>query len=131
MEVVRKRSKKRDAILTKIKSTKSHPSAEWVYRQLKPEYPDLSLGTVYRNIAVLKEEGQVITAHIVNGQERLDGCTHSHPHFVCDICGAVIDGEVELPEVEPYLSEGERQGFKIERQELVFHGKCSNCLKAC
>ena len=61
-------SHKREAILNIMRGTKSHPTAEWVYQQLKPQYPDLSLGTVYRNISRFKEEGQLITVGVVGGQ---------------------------------------------------------------
>ena len=56
MERVRKRSKKRDAILACIRETDTHPSAEWIYTRLKPQIPDLSLGTVYRNLSMFREE---------------------------------------------------------------------------
>lgn len=126
----RKYSKKREAILAKIKSTKAHPSAEWIYHQLKPEYPDLSLGTVYRNIAVLKEEGHIVSASVVGGQERLDGSVHPHPHFVCDTCNAVIDVDIPLPGRELDSSVEGSLGIKIDRHELIFHGTCSACLEA-
>lgn len=57
--IVRKHSKKRDAILECVRSTKEHPTADWVYSQLKPSIPDLSLGTVYRNLASFKREGVI------------------------------------------------------------------------
>lgn len=84
-------SKKREAIFRSICSTDTHPTAEWVYNQLKPEFPDLSLGTVYRNISMFKERGMVISVGTVNGQERFDGNVKPHPHFICTKCGAVID----------------------------------------
>ena len=70
MEKIRKRSKKRDAILACICGTDCHPSAEWVYTQLKPQIPDLSLGTVYRNISMFREEGTIVSVGVVNGLER-------------------------------------------------------------
>ena len=57
----RKHSKKRDAIYECVRSTKTHPSAEWVYSRLKPEIPDLSLGTVYRNLNLFQQEGRLIS----------------------------------------------------------------------
>ena len=65
----RKHSKKRDAIYECVRSTKTHPSAEWVYSRLKPEIPDLSLGTVYRNLAMFKQEGDIISVGTVGGLE--------------------------------------------------------------
>ena len=59
MMPVRKHSRKRDAILSCVRGTTCHPTAEWVYTQLKPEIPDLSLGTVYRNLAMFKQDGEI------------------------------------------------------------------------
>ncbi|NLG92671.1 MAG: transcriptional repressor, partial [Clostridiales bacterium] len=67
MERKQNYSRKREAILKAIRSTTTHPTAEWVYQKVKPEYPDLSLGTVYRNIAQFKKDGPIICVGIVNG----------------------------------------------------------------
>ena len=79
-------SKKREAILNAIRSTTCHPSAEWIYQTLKPTHPDLSLGTVYRNLVFFQQQGQVQSVGVVNGQERFDGNTAPHSHFVCTNC---------------------------------------------
>ena len=63
-------SRKREAILHAIRSTTSHPSAEWVYTQLKPQFPDLSLATVYRNIASFVESGELVRVAVVDSKER-------------------------------------------------------------
>ena len=99
MATAKKFSRKREAILTCLRGTTCHPTAEWVYQQLKPEYPDLSLGTVYRNLAAFKAEGVIDSVGVVNGLERYDGNTIPHAHIVCESCGAVLDAErIELPE---------------------------------
>ena len=72
MDTIRKHSKKRDAILNCLRETDAHPSAEWVYSRLKPQIPDLSLGTVYRNLALFKETGEAISLGTVMGLERFD-----------------------------------------------------------
>jgi len=121
-------SRKRLAILQAIQGTTSHPTAEWVYQTLKPDYPDLSLGTVYRNISQFKDEGLIITVGVVNGQERYDGNVQPHTHFVCTQCGTVIDID------ESFLGEAEnaqiaqKYGIAVDSHELVFYGKCSKCL---
>ena len=125
MEVVRKHSKKRDAILDCIRNTKCHPTAEWVYRQLKPNFPDLSLGTVYRNISMFKEENVIQSIGVVNGLERFDYCTEPHTHFVCTDCGQVLDLEhVTLP--QSVLDEAAAGGSIIGYQ-LQFTGICPQC----
>ena len=92
-------SRKREAILQTIRSTNTHPSADWIYQQLKPEYPDMSLGTVYRNLARFEQEGTIVLVSVVNGQERWDADTHPHAHFICRCCHSVQD----LCEVKPDL----------------------------
>lgn len=124
----RNHSKKREAILAKIRSTTSHPTAEWVYRELKEDIPDLSLGTVYRNIALFKESGDILSVGTVDGQERFDGTTSPHGHFVCTACKAVIDfaGFDEHPEAKIRLEE---TGVQVNRIDLTAYGVCQYCLK--
>lgn len=127
MERTIRYSKKREAILEVIRETNSHPTADWVYQMLKPSHPDLSLGTVYRNLAFFKEQGTVCCVGVVNGQERFDANTAPHTHFICDRCGAVID----LPKipVDAVLDAkvGEQYGVSVDYHALVFHGTCSCC----
>lgn len=127
MERVRKHSKKRDAILDCIRGTKCHPTAEWVYSQLKPNIPDLSLGTVYRNLAMFKAEGEIQSIGVVGGQERFDGETRPHTHFVCTQCSEVYDLEgVALP--ANVLTEAAKDlGGDIESYQLQFTGRCAGC----
>jgi len=122
-------SKKREAILEKIRSTTSHPTAEWVYHELKSEIPDLSLATVYRNIRLFKEAGEIISVGTVDGQERFDGTVVPHGHFVCTDCSAVIDvaDTNEHTEVRAHLC---AQGFQVSRVDLVAYGTCEGCLGA-
>lgn len=118
-----RKSKKREAIYEVLCSTKSHPTAEWIYMQLKGELPDLSLGTVYRNLARFKEESRAISVATVGGQERFDGCTAPHAHFICRMCGAVTDVEgVDFPSLPP--SEG-----TVEGVQLNYYGVCRDCEK--
>lgn len=72
----RKYSKKREAILEALRNTTEHPSAEMLYARLKPEFPDLSLGTVYRNLAMFIRDGDAVSVGTVAGQERYDADTH-------------------------------------------------------
>lgn len=82
MEQTRKRSKKRDAILSCLCSTDTHPSAEWIYHRLKPQIPDLSLATVYRNLALFKREGRIVSVGIVQNLERFDANTQPHALYL-------------------------------------------------
>lgn len=128
MEKTTRYSKKREAILDLLRSTDSHPSADWVYQTLRPVYPDLSLGTVYRNLTRFKEEGLVVSVGTVNGQERFDARVYPHTHFVCRRCGAVLDLPGIKPEEELDLERISREnGVTIEHHELIFYGACPDC----
>lgn len=122
-------SRKREAILCALRDTETHPTAEWVYRQLKPEYPDLSLGTVYRNLGRFTETGQAVSLGVIAGHERFDGDTSPHAHLVCERCGAVIDVQAELPGARELESISEQSGCKIESASVTFRGVCRDCLK--
>ena len=124
----KKHSKKREAILAKIRSMKTHPSAITVYEELRKEIPDLSLGTVYRNLALFREEGKVMSVGVVNGQERFDGNTNEHTHFVCTQCGDVLDIDAPLDaKMKEYVSQ--RYGITVRSHRLTFFGECSRCAR--
>lgn len=127
METVRKHSKKRDAILACLRGTDTHPSAEWVYGRLKPQIPDLSLATVYRNLNLFKESGEIISLGTVNGLERFDGRTDPHVHFACICCGVVTDlPEIPVPQELIQVAEGQTGGT-IAECRLTFYGRCAAC----
>ncbi|MEG2120165.1 MAG: transcriptional repressor, partial [Pseudoflavonifractor sp.] len=127
MERTTRYSKKREVILEAIRGTDTHPTADWVYQTLKPNHPDPSLGTVYRNLALFKEQGMVKCVGVVSGQERFDANTDPHTHFVCDRCDAVLDLH-KIP-VDPALDAqvGAQYGLDVDHHELVFHGICGSC----
>lgn len=126
MAMVRQ-SKKRDAMLTALRATTRHPSAEQLYRQLKPDYPDLSLATVYRNLGQLCQLGLVRRVGAVNGQERYDAQVRPHSHFICNRCGCVLD----LPRLSPgedcVEQLGVQYGFAAESCEVIVRGLCEDC----
>jgi Fur family peroxide stress response transcriptional regulator len=122
MVKTRNYSKKREAILEAIRLTKTHPSARWVYEQVKPKLPDISLGTVYRNIKVCREEGLLASVGVVNNEERFDGVVEPHPHAICTKCGSIIDVKYTSPAGQPSLS-----GFAVDNRRTVFYGVCAKC----
>lgn len=128
MERTTRYSKKREAILSALRGTKSHPSAEWVYQTLKPTHPDLSLGTVYRNLSLFRQQGVIQSVGVVNGQERFDADTSPHHHFVCERCGEVLDLDFRQDREENWdRTVSEQYGFRTLRHELVFYGICKTC----
>ena len=123
----RRQSKKRDAILELIRSSPSHPGAQWVYDKLKSEYPDLSLGTVYRNINLFKKEGLLSFLGVVNGEERFDGRAAPHPHICCTGCGIIADLDEAVSAMMFRHFPGEIPGFAIDARNTVFYGSCDKC----
>ena len=127
MEKATKHFRKRDAILTCLRETTEHPSAEWVFSQLKQEILDLSLGTVYRNLAMFRQQGIIASLGTVNGVERFDGNTAPHVHFVCSGCSAVMDmPQLEVP-VQMICAVQDRIGGVVESCQLSFSGLCKEC----
>ncbi len=122
-------SKKRQAILDCLRGTSSHPTAEWIYEQLQPEYPDLSLATVYRNLGQFKQAGVICSVGIVDGHERFDANTAPHSHAVCSCCGAVTDIE-DLQVPAAIIGDAEREtDYRITEAFLQFKGVCADCRK--
>ena len=122
-------SRQREAILRVLRSTVCHPTADWVYGEVRREIPGISLGTVYRNLRLLTETGEVRSYESIGGVSRYDGCTAAHYHFRCERCGALID--VEEP-VDQDLDRrvAVRTGLHIRCHVLEFRGLCGACQRA-
>ena len=126
MDQIKRHSRKRDAILACIRATDCHPTAEWVYQQLKPEIPDLSLGTVYRNLTLFQQEG-LIEAIETDGAVRFDGNCTPHAHLICSECGAVLDCfHISLPDSVLESARAQTRA-RIDGCKLVFSGLCESC----
>lgn len=129
MDQIRRSSKKRQAVYDALCATHSHPSAEQLFSTLKPSIPELSLGTVYRNLDVLMQDGLIISVGKVNGQERYDANVKPHAHLVCSCCGKVDDffGELKLPE---YAELESVTGWELSSHSLTYAGLCEDCVKS-
>ena len=129
MEAAVKQFRKRNAILACLQGTTSHPSAEMVHQMLQKEHPDISLATVYRNLARFKSQGLVSSVATVRGVERFDAMTHPHVHFICCSCDAVMDlPRMEIPESLRAEAE-EISGCHVQDCRLTFTGLCDKCAK--
>ena len=127
MEAAVKQFRKRNAILACLQRATNHPSAEMVYEMLQKEHPDISLATVYRNLARFKSQGLVSSVATVRGVERFDAMTHPHVHFICTDCDAVIDlPQMELPESLSEKAE-EMSGCRVQDCRMTFIGLCEKC----
>lgn len=123
-------SRKRTAILNALQETTVHPTADWVYAQLKPRYPNLSLGTVYRNLKKFCDSGKAISIGVIGGQEHFDGNVKPHAHFVCEQCGAVLDIHQTFFGGDELMALSEKVGMQVEEAAVMFRGVCGKCKKA-
>ena len=127
MEPAAKHFRKRDAILACLRATTEHPGADWIYEHVREEIPGISLGTVYRNLSLFKEQGTIISVGTVKGVERFDGNTNPHVHFICQDCGKIVDLHgLAVPE-EMNNAVTRDTGGRVESCSLSFTGTCSDC----
>ncbi|MEW6048309.1 MAG: transcriptional repressor [Bacillota bacterium] len=121
-----RRTKQREVILRVLRSTKTHPTADWVYQEVRKELPNISLGTVYRNLKILTASGEALELSYGSSYSRFDGTASNHYHFVCERCGRIED--VPTPVDEELNRSIERlMGVKVRQHRLEFYGLCSNC----
>ncbi len=121
-----KYSKQREAIKTFLMSRKDHPTADQIYSAVREEQPNISLGTVYRNLALLEDVGEIQRLHVNGNTDRFDADVSNHYHFVCDCCGCVQDIPMDM---QVSLSAEAQKHFYgvIDYYTACFHGRCSNC----
>lgn len=124
-----KHSRQRDAIKNFLMSRKDHPTAEIVYSNVIKEFPNISLGTVYRNLAFLVENGEAVKVPCNDGSVHFDGNTMPHYHFQCTECGALIDLDGDFSKAEESFLSAAKSHFQgnIEGSVSFFYGKCPHC----
>lgn len=123
-----KRSKQRDAIIAFLRSRKDHPTADTVYHEIRNTIPNISLGTVYRNLSLLSERGEILRLTCDGKMDRFDADIHPHYHFICNTCGCVQD--VDIPYAK-HIDQTANQTFEgtITQHALLFEGYCRDCLE--
>ena len=125
-EIKYRRSRQRERILAVLRGTKSHPTADWLYNQLKEEIPRLSLGTVYRNLRILEEQGLVAKLPLGSSFDRYDGNIGRHYHIGCSVCSRVDD--IDLPVLSSIDEQAEKlSGYGAVTHRIDFAGICSAC----
>lgn len=118
-------SKQREEIYAALKNTVTHPTAEWVYEQVRKVDPTVSLGTVYRNLARLQTEGRIIALDTADDKTHYDACVEPHSHFVCEACNRVFD----VWHVPALPDELEKDGYLTKKTSVVYYGVCRECNK--
>lgn len=123
-----KYSKQRNLILETVVKNPIHPTADQVYSQLHEENPTLSLGTVYRNLNLLSDIGQLRRICVPNGSDRYDGRLDRHFHIICDKCQKVYDVENRLKlDIERHVQK--ETGYRVNEIDVVMNGICPDCQK--
>ena len=121
-----KYSRQRELVLAEVKSSREHPTADMVYAALKADNPSLSLGTVYRNLNLLAQMGQIHKIGMPEGSDRFDGRTDEHYHMLCQKCGRVYDVQLEtLSELDGQIQS--QTGFLVHSHDLIVRGVCRTC----
>ena len=124
--MIHKRSKEKQAILQFLRTTNSHPTADAVYSEMRREIPNISLGKVYRNLRLLKEEGEISELELASNLSRFDGNTRPHYHFRCDKCNRVFDLNEEYDNsLNDRLTL--KTGFVVSSHVMEFRGLCLDC----
>lgn len=119
-------TKQRQTILNVLRNTTSHPTADWIYEEVRKLIPNISLGTVYRNLGILKEMGEIMELDFGSTFSRYDGNPANHYHFSCVQCGCVYDLEIDpLTSLEKDVEK--HSGHRIHHHRLEFYGVCKNC----
>lgn len=122
-----KRMTKQKAVVYEVLcSTNTHPTADWIYSEARKRIPDISLGTVYRNLQVLVNDKKIIELNYGKGQSRFDGNPNQHYHFVCNKCGKVYDFVFEGAKVPEDVFQG--APGQIDSYRLECYGTCNDCL---
>ena len=123
-----KYSKQRDTILEIVQNSCEHPTAQMIYREAKEDIPNISLGTVYRNLNALYENNYIKRIAIPNDKDRFDKTLEEHSHIYCIICKKVFDIPNDLlNNIDEIISH--RTGYEIVSKDLVFYGLCHECRK--
>lgn len=121
-----KYSRQREAIKEFLMERKDHPTADMVYLGLLEKFPNLSLGTVYRNLTLLSDTGEINRLRLGDGVDHFDGNTMPHYHFICEKCGRVMDLEAKGLDAFVDLADSDFSG-RIKGHVTYFYGECPDC----
>jgi len=121
-----RKTKQKEAILRVLKDNNEHPTASLIYEQVRQEIPHISLGTIYRDLKSLKQEGKIAEIKLAGSLSRFDGNSKNHYHFHCQKCDRIFDV------VEPVYTAidnriAQKTGFDVFYHRLEFYGLCPDC----
>ncbi|MBN1308053.1 MAG: transcriptional repressor [Chitinispirillaceae bacterium] len=109
-----------------LRQTRVHPTADWIYETVRIEMPKISLGTIYRNLNVLVEQGHVQKLSLEGTIDRFEAKMTPHYHLICEKCGSVQD--FNMPRQENIDMKAQKLcDFRIDRHRIDFYGVCPEC----
>ena len=117
-------SRQREAILQTLRSTDTHPTAGWIYEKVREQMPNISLGTVYRNLSALAENGDILCINVGDGFEHFDGDISPHAHLHCKCCKSLTDARLQN---DPISEVSKKIGFIPETEIYIAYGLCKQC----
>lgn len=121
-----KYSRQREQILEYVKSVMTHPTAETVYNEVRKQNSNISLGTVYRNLDKLSNDGYLLRIKMANGKDRFDGNTNKHYHAVCTECGKMYDiFEDYFESIDKTVSS--KLDCRVLSHDIIFNIICPDC----
>jgi len=123
--IKRRNTQQRKIILDILRSTDTHPTADWIYERAREYIPNISLGTIYRNLKILRDEGLILELND-GKQSRFDGRIDEHFHFKCITCNSIYDIDIpEIVSVEESLLI--KEGYQVQGYDVIFSGTCPKC----
>ncbi|MDO4466441.1 MAG: transcriptional repressor [Bacillota bacterium] len=122
----RRNTFQKQIVLDTVRSLKNHATAQEIYHHITQSYPNVGQGTVYRNLKILAQEGQIQKVELPDGADRFDHNCEKHYHVNCIKCGKIFDVEMDIIE---NLEESIRDTHGIEflDYEILFKGICPSC----
>ena len=121
-------TRQRKVILDTLRRLKTHPTADEVFSIVRKQLPRISLGTVYRNLELLTEQGMVRKLETAGTQKRFDGDTSRHDHIKCIRCGKIDDLMIPLPRLD--ASDMQETEYQVLDYNLELLGICPACQKS-
>jgi len=119
-------TKQRDAILRFLRNSRNHPTADFIYEEVKKNIPRISKGTVYRNLRRLEENGEISALNLNGTVSRYEVKQDNHYHFRCDSCGKVVDVDEQVDNALD-MRVARRTGFMVLYHQTEFRGLCKDC----
>ncbi len=126
--IIFRESPQRRAIMENLSQRYDHPTAASIYSDMRKKLPSLSLGTVYRNLEILEQQGRIRSLRVDPKESRYDAQLTPHAHFICGHCGKIED--IPLTNGCCHFHQSlEKRGYRIEQRNVDLYGSCQSCNK--